>query len=112
MQFDLDTSTGEIRRPNGQALPVLRLKSSDMIPTTISTRAGLPVGATVAIWLAPAGSRVGIEVGAGDVGAPFILSVPSAGSYVLTVQVRWGSNRITSRDLWTVIEQEIITAND
>jgi hypothetical protein len=108
MLLELDTQSGEIRRPGGQPLPVLRIKEHDLLPTTISTRPGLPVGATVAIWFAPVGSRVGIEAGAGDVGTPFILTVPSAGKYVVTVTVFWSTYRITSRDLVTTVEEEII----
>jgi hypothetical protein len=112
MQLEISTETGELRRPNGQALPVLRLKSSDMIPTTIIARPEVPPNATVSVWFAPAGSRTGVEGGSGDLGVPFVLTVPGAGSYILTVQVRWGSNRVTSRDLHAIVEQELITAAD
>jgi hypothetical protein len=107
VNLELSTENGELRRPNGQPLPHLRLKANDLIPTTISTRPGLP-NASVSIWFAPAGSRVGIEGGSGDLGLPFIVTVPSAGQYVVTVTVYWSTYRITSRDIRTTIEQEII----
>jgi hypothetical protein len=112
LNLELDTESGEIRRPNGQPLPHLRLKANDMLPTVVSARPEVPLGATVSVWLAPRGSRVGVEGGSGDLDAAFICTIPDAGEYIMTVSVSWASYRITSRDIRTTIEPELITDTD